>query len=86
MIIIKNIIINYINSLDKKGLYELAIKNNIYLSNDELNYIYDYIKENYMYYIDNYNSFNVDTHKSHLSEENYLKIRNLINKYKQNTI
>ena len=82
MIIIKNIIINYIKSLNKNDLKELAIKYDIYLSDSELNYIYTFIKNNYLSYIDNYKSFNLDNHKSHLSEINYIKINNLINRYK----
>ena len=59
-----------------------AINNNIYLSNNELNFIYNYIKNNYSLLIDNPNSFNLEEYKDVFSNDNYIKINNLINKYK----
>ena len=63
-----------------------AVKNNIYLSDNELNFIYNYIKNNYMYLLDNTNSFDLSKYKNNFSEENYYKINNLINEYKNRYI
>jgi len=60
-----------------------AINNNIYLSKKELDFIYNYIKDNYMLLIDNPNSFNISNYKDIFNEDNYVKINNLINIYKK---
>lgn len=59
-----------------------ALKNNIYLSKEELDFIYKYIKENYLLLIDNPGNFNINDYKDKFSEDNYNKINNLINEYK----
>ena len=79
----KNMIINYIRNMNIDDINNFAIKNNIFLSNEELNFIYKYIKNNYNYLIDNYNLFNLSNYKDYFSEENYKKIKMLINDYKK---
>ena len=59
-----------------------ALKNNIYLSKEELDFIYKYIKENYLLLIDNPDNFNINDYKDKFSEDNYNKINSLINEYK----
>ena len=59
-----------------------AINNSIYLSNEELNFIYNYIKENYLLLIDNPNNFNIYDYKDRFSEDNFIKINKLLNEYK----
>ena len=82
MINIKNLIINYIKNLNINDINNFAINNNIYLSNKELEFIYNYIKNNYSLLIDNPNSFNLSNYKDVFSNDNYNKINNLINEYK----
>ena len=79
----KNIIINYINNMTIDDINNFAIKNSIYLNNIELNFIYDYIKDNYNSLLDNPNNFDISIYKNTFSEENYIKINNLINEYKK---
>ena len=64
-------------------LNNLAIKNNIYLNNNELNNAYKLIKDNYLNIIDNPSNFNIDNYKDKFTNENYLKINNLIKEYKE---
>lgn len=79
----KNIIINYINNMSLNDVNNFAIKNNIYLNNDELDFIYSYIKNNYLKVIDNPYELDISLYKNKFSEENYIKINNLINEYKK---
>ncbi len=69
--------------MNKNDINNFAIKNNIYLNNNELNYIYSFIKNNYQELIDNPNNFNIDNYKDNFTNENYLKINNLIKEYKE---
>ena len=59
-----------------------AINNNINLSNNELNFIYKFIKDNYLTLINNPNNFNLINYKDKFSQENFIKINNIINEYK----
>lgn len=74
---------NYINKLSISDVNNIAIKHNIDLNNDELNYVYNQIKNNYhnLLYGDSYNIFN--DLKNNVSSSNYEKIKNLFDTYKQ---
>ena len=82
MIIIKNLIINYIKNLNINDINNFAINNNIYLSNKELEFIYNYIKNNYELLLNNPSNFNLKEYKDIFSNDNYIKINTLIEKYK----
>ncbi len=83
MIIIKYLIHNYIQKLSIDDLNKFAINNNIILSENELNFIYSFIKKNHEYLLNNPNDFNIEKYKDKLSEENFIKIDLLINKYRK---
>ena len=68
-------------SIDDINIF--AKNNNIYLSNNELEFIYKYIKNNYLKLIENPNDFNLINYKDNFSNDNYIKINNLINEYKK---
>ena len=74
---------NYINKLTIDDVNNVAIRNNINLSSDEINFIYTKIKNNYynLLYGDSSSIFN--NLKSNVSSDNYLKIKELFNTYKQ---
>ena len=63
-----------------------AVKNNIHLSDNELEFIYSYIKNNYLKVIDNPDELDISLYKNKFSEENYIKINNLITEYKKKII
>lgn len=73
---------NYINKLTTNDINSIAIKNNINLNDNELNFISNQIKNNYndLLYGDSTNIFN--ELKNNVSENNYLKIKELYIKYK----
>lgn len=69
----------YINNMDIFDLQNLAISKGIDLSKEELDFTYSFIKKNWKSILSNYNMFDLDKYKSHYSEENYIKIKKLIN-------
>ncbi len=64
-------------------LNNLAIKHNIYLNNNELNNAYKLIKDNYLNIIDNPDNYDISNFKDYFTNDNYIKINNLINEYKK---
>ena len=76
-----NIIDLYINNLRKDDILLFANKHNINLNSDELDFTYSYIKNNYKEVLNNKDRFNFDEYKEKFSEENFYKIKELINTY-----
>ncbi len=76
-----NIIDLYIRNMSKSNVLDFAYKNNIILSEEETNFVYNFIKNNYKEVIKNKNNFNLSTYKEKFSSENYTKIEKLIKKY-----
>ena len=66
-------------------LNNLAIKHDIYLNDTELKNAYKLIKDNYHYVIDNPNNYDLSNYKDYFTNDNYIKINNLINEYKKRT-
>ena len=83
MIIIKNLIANYINNLSMEDINFFAIKNNIILDKKELEFIYNFIKKNYLVILNDPNNFSLSRYKDNFSEENYNKIEKLLNEYRK---
>lgn len=79
----KNIIESFINNMTKEDIIKFAEKNNLYISDHELNFIYSFIKNNHKTVLANPKSFDITLYKNELSNENYLFIKNLIDKYKR---
>ena len=73
---------DYINKLNKEKLNELMITNNFYLNNNELDIIYKYIKEKYLDFIKNPDII-ISKIKEKITQENYLKLLNIYNQYKE---
>ncbi len=63
-------------------LNNLAIKHDIYLNDNELNNAYKLIKDNYLNIIDNPDNYDINNYKNYFTNDNYIKINNLINIYK----
>lgn len=73
---------NYIERLNIEDLDSLARRYDIVLSDGELNFAYRFIKRNYEAVYANPN-IDLSKFKSHFSEENYVKICELISKLKE---
>lgn len=76
-----NIIDLYVSNLKKEDIDIFAKKNDIFLSNEELDFTYQFIKNNYKEAIKNKDTFNLSAYKDRFSSENFEKIEKLINKY-----
>ena len=80
---IKYIIKNYINKLTKNDVISFSLKNNIYLSDSEVNVIYNHIKNNYEVLLYQNSDFIFNDLKNKLSITNYNLVYNLFITYKE---
>ena len=76
-----NIIDLYVSNLRKEDISVFGQKNDIILSDNELDFIYNFIKNNYKEVIKNKDTFNLNSYKDNFSEENFIKIEQLLKKY-----
>lgn len=81
----KSLIKNYIELLTVEKLNDFGIKNNILLTNNELEFLLSLVKENYEDILDNEDKY-LNLLKENFSEDKYIKIKDLFlyykNKYK----
>lgn len=78
-----NIIENFILNLKKEDVIKFANKNNLKVTDHEIDFVYSFIKSNYKQVLKNPNSFDLAIYKNNFSNENYLFLNNLINKYRR---
>jgi len=71
-----------ISNLTMEDLALHAHKQGINLSEPELVFSYNFIKSNYHEVIKNPANFDFQNYAGYYSEENFIKINNLINKYR----
>ena len=67
--------------LTKEQVESFAKKNNINLSEEELDFTYLFVKKNWATVIANPNALNLDRYKDKFSEENLIKIKKLCKEY-----
>ena len=78
-----NIIENFIVNLRKEDIIKFANKNHLNVSDHEINFVYSFIKSNYKQVLKSPNSFDLAPYKNEFSNENYIFLNNLINKYRR---
>lgn len=76
-----NIIERYMEKLTKEQVSTFALKNNIFLSEEELDFTYLFVKKNWATVIANPNSLNLDRYKDKFTAENLGKIKKLFKEY-----
>ena len=76
-----NIIERYMIILKKEDVNKFAISKNIYLSNEELNFTYEFIKKNWREILKNPNLFEIERYKDKFSQENFTKVKQLFLEY-----
>ena len=76
-----NMIERYMKKIKKEDVSNFAIKKNITLSDDELDFSYNFIKKNWDKILSNPNLLNMNRYKNQFSLENYQKINELIKEY-----
>ena len=74
-----NIIKNYIDNMSISDFNKLALKNDIVFSYEELNFSYEFIKNNWIDVLSNIDDFSIEKYKNNFSNENYEKICKLCN-------
>ena len=77
------IIANYINNLTQNDIFYFGMKNNIKLNNQELEYVFKTIKNNYKFLLGNDYEIVFTEAKNYLTYENYNKIYNLYLSYRE---
>lgn len=78
-----NLICNYVNTMQKEDIIKFAKKNNLVVSEAEIDFVYSFIKNNYQEVLKNPSSFDITPYKNQFSNENYQFIEKLIAKYKR---
>lgn len=78
-----NLIEPFINRMTKEDIIKFAKKNNLNVTEHEINFVYSFIKNNYQTVLKNPDNFNLALYKNEFSNDNYLFIENLISKYKR---
>ena len=76
-----NIIKKYMDNLKLEEVSNFAKSKNIFLSSEELDFVYDFVKKNWEQVLNNPNLLNLDRYKDHFSPDNFLKIKKLFNEY-----
>ena len=69
-----NLIKQYINNLNKNELEIILLKKDIHLNNNELDYIYNQIKNNWYSFLYEDNKSILEDIKNNISKENYDKL------------
>lgn len=78
-----NIIELYINKLRKEDVSNFAVSKSVYLSNEELDFTYDFIKKNWKDIVKNPNLFDIYRYKNKYTPENFNKIKKVFQEYLQ---
>jgi hypothetical protein len=75
------IIERFINNLDKEKVNSFALSKNIILSDEELDFTYEFVKKNYKTILSNPSLLNMDLYKNRFTNDNFIKINKLIDEY-----
>lgn len=78
-----NIIESYIKKLKKEDVNKFALSKNIFLTEEELNFTYDFIKKNYKNFFGNPRLFDIDRYQNNYTKENFSKITKVYQEYMQ---
>lgn len=71
----------YINNLTISDFNNFATSKEINLSEDELNFTFEFVKKNWKTVLQNHGLFDIEKFKNKYSEENFIKIKQLIKEY-----
>ena len=76
-----NFISRYMNKITMEDINNFALKKNIYLSENELTFTFEFVKKNWNQILSNPNMLNIDRYKNIYNKENFNKIKILFNEY-----
>lgn len=80
---IQNLIKEHISKLTVSDVKKFAIENNVFLTNDELNNVYDIIKSNWYELIYGDSNSIFENNRSKVSAESYKKAKELFDFFKK---
>lgn len=69
--------------MKRDDIVKFANKNHLNVSDHEIDFVYKFIKSNYQNVLNNPNSLDISLYKNEFSQDNYLFLESLINKYKR---
>lgn len=72
----------FINNMSLYDIQKFAISNDVFLSNNELSFIYEYVKNNWKEILNNKGIIDMDKYREYFSNDNFDKIKKLINIYR----
>ena len=78
-----NLIERYITKMTKEDIKNFAIKKNIELSDEELEFTYTFIKKNYKNILSNPKLLDLERYKNNYTKENFSKITKVFQEYSQ---
>ncbi len=78
-----NMLEKHINNLTIEQVNDFAVSKNILLSENELNFTYEFIKKNWKNILGNPSLLDIDRYQSKYSQENFPKIKKLYSDYYQ---
>ena len=76
-----NLVKRYVSNLTKEQLNDFALKNDVTLSESELDFVYVFVKKNWEMIFRNPNLLHLERYKEHISPENFVKIQKLFAMY-----
>ncbi len=76
-----NLVARYINNMSMEDVNSFAKSKSINLSNEELEFVYLFIKKNWEQVIKNPNSLNLERYKDKFNPDNFNKIKKLFMEY-----
>lgn len=76
-----NIIERYIGKMNKEDINNFAKSKNIFLSENELDFTYNFVKKNYKEYFSNPKLFNLERYQNYYTKENFSKITKVYQEY-----
>ena len=76
-----NLIKAYMGKMTIQDVNNFAVSKNIFLSPEELQFVYDFIRKNWEQVIRNPKLLNLDRYKDRFSPDNFMKIKKLFMEY-----
>ena len=76
-----NLIKAYMGRITIQDVNNFAVSKNIYLSGEELNFVYEFINKNWEQVIKNPKLLNLDRYQDRFSKDNFEKIKKLFLEY-----
>lgn len=76
-----NLVKRYIMNLTKEEVNNFAVSKNVFLSSEELDFVYDFVKKNWEQVIKNPKLLHLERYQNRFSPENFQKIQKLFLEY-----